>query len=395
MLVAGELALGLVLATGTGLLLQSLARIEVVNPGFQPRGVITGAFSLPENQYGKPEKQIALLRGVLDQLSRASTVTAAGAGFPLPFASGNIGASFHIEGRAIAPGDPGPHGDIRFVSPGYFTALGIPLLKGRFFADDDRIGSQPVAIVDENLAREYWPDEEPIGKRIQHNMQDPWSVIVGVVKHIRFTQLAGDESSTSGSQTASKGAYYFPMYQTQAPFGFLIAKSSGNPEALAGMIRQAVRDIDSNLPVSDIKTMEARVAESLGPQRFAAELLAVFAALALVLAAVGLYGLISYGVMQRVNEFGVRMALGAAPRDVVRMVLGQGLRLALAGTAAGIVAGIVLMRVMQSVLYGVSPADPLSFAGAAILLTVVALTACYVPARRAMRVDPMVALRYE
>ncbi len=395
LLVAGELALGLVLLAGTGLLLKSLARINQVNPGFQPHSVMTAGLALPSAQYDTPAKQIAFFRAVLDHLSTAPGVTAAGAGYPLPFTAGNASASFRIEGRPSPAGDPGPHGDIRFVTGGYFTSLGIPILKGRLFTDDDRLGSEAVAVIDENLAHEYWPNQDPIGKRIRNNEKDPWSSIVGVVGHIRFNQLAGEESSSNGTQSSSKGVYYFPINQTQAPFGYLIAKSSGDPASLAGAIRQAVRDADPNQPVSDAKTMDSRITESLGPQAFAVKLLAVFAALAILLAAVGLYGLISYSVTQRTSEIGLRMALGAQPSGVLRLVLGQGAKLLLAGAAVGIVAGLVLVRAMQSLLYGVSAADPLSFLGAAVLLAMVALVACYIPARRAMRVDPIVALRCE
>ena len=395
LLVAGELALGLVLLAGTGLLLRSLARIAEVSPGFQPHGVVTAGLSLPAQRYNSPEKQLAFFRGVLDNLSRQPGVNSAGAGFPLPFAGGNASASFRIEDRPVGPGDPGPHGDVRYVTPGYFTALGIPLLEGRIFTDDDRRGSQAVAVIDENLAREYWPKEDPIGKRIQRNSRDPWSIIVGVVRHIRFNQLAGEESSSMGSQTSSKGVYYFPIYQAEAPYSFLIARSRGNSEVLAAAIRQAVHDTDPSQPVSDMKSMDARIAESLGTQRFAANLVAVFAALAIVLAAVGFYGLISYNVARRTNEIGIRMAMGAARSDVLRMVLRQGAKLALVGAVAGIIVGMILMRAMQSVLYGVSAVDPVSFAGAAVLLMLAALLACYLPARRATKVDPMVALRYE
>jgi predicted permease len=395
LLVAGELALGLILLAGTGLLLRSLARLGEVSPGFQPQGVMTAGLSLPQTQYNSPEKQIAFFRSVLGNLSHQPGVSSAGAGYPLPFTGGNASASFRIEGRPIGPGDPGPHGDVRYVTPGYFTALGIPLLAGRIFTDDDRRGSQAVAVIDENLAREYWPKEVPIGKHLQRNSRDPWSTIVGVVRHIRFNQLAGEESSSMGSQTSSKGFYYFPIYQAEAPYSFLIAKSRGNPELLAAAIRQAVHDTDPSQPVSDLKSMDARIAESLGAQRFAANLVAVFAVLAIVLAAVGLYGLISYNVARRTNEIGIRMALGAARFDVLRMVLRQGAQLTLAGAVVGIVVGLALMRALQSVLYGVSSADPVSFAGAAVLLMLVALLACYIPARRATKVDPMVALRYE
>jgi predicted permease len=394
-LVAGEMALGLVLLAGTGLLLKSLVRISEVNPGFQPHGVMTAGLALPESQYDKSEKQIAFFRSVLDRLSKSPGVTAAGAGFPLPFTGGNSSASFNIEGHTVPPGDPGAWGDVRYVTPGYFTALGIPLLKGRLFADDDGTGSQAVAVIDENLARQYWPHEDPIGKHIRRGNRAAWAVIVGVVGHIRFTQLAGDDSSSEGSQSSASGVYYFPIYQTEAPYGFLIAKSSGNPEALASVIRQSVHDVDANQPVSDVKSMDGRIAESLGPQRFAASLLAVFAVLATVLAAIGLYGLVSYSVTQRTNELGIRMALGASRADILRMVLRESARIALIGTAAGIVAGLVLTRAIQGILYGVSAYDPVSFGGSALALIFIALAASYFPAHRATNVDPMVALRYE
>ena len=395
LLVAGELALGLILLAGTGLLLKSLARINEVNPGFQPQHVLTAALSLPAAQYNTPEKQIAFFRAVLNRLSSAPGVTDSGAGSPLPFTDGNSSASFQIEDQPSPAGDPGPHGDIRFVTGGYFTALGIPLLKGRFFSDDDRLGSQAVAVVDENLAREYWPNQDPIGKRIRNGNRAPWSSIVGVVGHIRFNQLAGEESSSNGTQSSSKGVYYFSLHQTEAPFGFLIAKSSGDPLLLAGVLRQAVHDVDPNQPISDLKAMDTRIAESLGPQRFVVKLLAVFAALAILLAAVGLYGLISYSVTQRTSEIGLRMALGAKPQEVLRLVLGEGAKLLLAGAAAGIVAGLVVVRAMQSLLYGVRATDPLSFLGATLLLALIALVASYIPARRATQVDPIVALRCE
>ena len=397
-LVAGEMALGLVLLVGTGLLLKSLARIGEVNPGFQPHRVMTAALALPESQYNTPQKQSAFFSSVLDDLSQTSGISSVGAGFPLPFTGGNESGSFQIEGRPTALGSPGPHGDVRYVTRGYFTTLGIPLLRGRIFTDDDRVGSEPVVIIDENLALQYWPDQDPIGQKIRKGLlgqTTQWVTIVGVVGHIRFNRLAGEESSSGSSQSAAKGAYYFSLYQQPAPYGRLIAKTSGNPAALAGYIREAVRNVDANQPVHDLKAMDSLIADSLGPQRFATTLLAAFAGLAILLAAIGLYGLMSYSVSQRTNEIGIRMALGAQQGEVVRMVLRQGTKLALAGVAAGVIVGLVLTRLMQSLLYGVSAADPLSFVGAAVLLVLVALLACYIPARRAMRVDPIVALRHE
>jgi len=395
LLVAGELALGLILLAGTGLLLQSLARINEVNPGFQPHHVMTAGLTLPAAQYGTPEKQIAFFRTVVDHVSSAPGVTAAGAGYPVPFGAGNASGSFQIEGQPTAAGEPGPHGDIRFVTGGYFTALSIPLMKGRIFSADDRLGTQPVAVIDENLARQYWPNEDPIGKRIRRGQDETWYTIVGIVGHIRFNQLAGEETSSTNSQSASKGVYYLSLNQTTAPYGFVIAKTSGDPSILAGVIREAVHDADPNQPLAEVKTMDTRISESLGPQRFAAKLLAVFAGLAILLSAVGLYGLISYSVAQRTSEIGLRMALGADSSEVLRLVMGQGARLLAAGAVVGIAAGLVLVRSMQSLLYGVSAADPLAFLGATTLLGLIALVACYIPARRAMRVDPIVALRCE
>ncbi len=398
-LVAGEMALGLVLLVGTGLLLKSLARIGEVNPGFQPHGVMAAALALPQSQYNTAEKRSAFFSSVLDHLSHTSGISSAGAGLPLPFTGGNESGGFQIEGRPTAPGSPGPHGDLRYVTRGYFTTLGIPLLRGRIFTDGDRVGSEPVAVIDENLARQYWPSQDPIGQKIIRkgvlDQTTQSATIVGVVGHIRFNRLAGEESSSGGTESSAKGAYYFSLYQQPAPYGYLIAKTAGDPAALEGYIREAVREVDANQPVHDVKTMDSLIADSLGPQRFATTLLAAFAGLAILLAAVGLYGLMSYSVTQRTNEIGIRIALGAQRGEVLRMVLRQGAKLALAGIVAGVVVGLVLTRLMESLLYGVSAADPLSFAGAAVLLVLVALLACYIPARRAMRVDPMVALRYE
>jgi predicted permease len=392
-LVAGELALGLVLLAGTSVLLKSLTRIGDVSPGFNPRGVMTAGLSLPKQQYDTNDKQYAFFRAVLDRLRNTPGIKDAGAGYGIPFAGGNSSASFAIQGRVLAPGDPGPHGDIRIVTPGYFRSFAIPLLKGRIFTDDDRKGTEPVAVIDDNLAREYWPNENPIGQKIRTGKD--WATVIGIVGHIRFNTLVGEETSGSSAQSSAKGAYYYPLYQSDASFGFLLAKTNGSETSAQAAIREAVRSVDPNQPVSDVRAMDARIAESLGPQRFATNLLAVFAGLAILLAAVGLYGLISYSVAQRVNEFGIRAALGARPGDVLTLVLKQGATLALIGAGAGVIAGIALMRALRSVLYGVSAADPLSFAGAVVLLMLVALAACYVPARRATKVDPMVALRYE
>jgi putative ABC transport system permease protein len=273
--------------------------------------------------------------------------------------------------------------------------MGIRLLRGRTFTDQDRLGGQPVAIIDVNLAREYLPHQDALGGRIRNGNNSPWSTIVGIVAPVRHAQVVGEESSTQGTEGSGKGVYYFPLYQVNSPAFFLIARTSGNPAALAEAIRAAAHGVDPTQPVSDLKTMDERIALSMGPRRSAVTLLSVFATMALTLAAVGLFGLIRFNVTQRTQEIGVRMALGASRSDVLRMVLGESLRLALLGVAGGLIAAFALTRVLTSLLYGVSATDPLTFAGTALLLICVALLASWAPAYRATRVDPLVALHYE
>ena len=394
-LVIGELSLALVLLIGTGLLLKTISSLGKVDPGFEPAGVMTAAVSLPQVKYDTPEKQIAFFRSVLDRLSNLPGVKATGAGSPLPFSGGNGSASFLIEGHPTAPGSPAPWGNIRYITPGYFAALRIPILRGRAFTGDDRLSTEKVAVIDEDMARRYWPHQDPIGQKIRPINESIWATVVGVVGNIRFSQLAGEESSSGSVQRSGAGTYYFSMYQTNAPMGFITVRTSGDPASLAGTIRSAVRDVDPAQPVHDLQTMDQRIRESMGPQRFSTTLLAVFAAIAILLAAVGLYGVISYSVAQRTHEIGIRMALGARPSGIARLVLADALKLAGWGTALGIAAGLALTRFLSSLLYGAKPDDPITFVGVSLILIAVALLACYIPARRAAKVDPMVALRYE
>ena len=394
-LVVAELSLALVLLAGAGVFLKSLAKLKEVDIGFRAQGMMSASLALPQRQYDTPEKQIAFLSSGLERLSNSAGVVSAAAGVPLPFSGFGGSASFDIEGRVAPPGDPGPHGDIRGVSPHYFETMGIRLIHGRFFTDQDRRGGQPVAIIDENLAHEYWPNQEALGQRIRNGNNQPWKTIVGIVAHVRHYQVVGDETSSIGTEGSAKGVYYFPLYQENSPAVFLIARTNGDPTALAGTIRSAVHDVDPSQPVADLRTMDQRITLSMGPRRSAVTLLSVFAAMALILAAVGLFGLIRYNVMQRTQEIGVRMAIGASRKDILRMVLGESLRLALLGVIGGLIAAFALTRVLSSLLYGVSATDPLTFAGTALALTLVALLASWVPAWRATRVDPLVALRYE
>lgn len=394
-LVVAELSLALVLLAGAGVFLKSLAKLKEVDVGFRPQGLMSAALALPDRQYNTPEKQIAFLSSTLERLSNSTGVVSAAAGVPLPFSGFGGSASFDIEGRVAPPGDPGPHGDIRGVSPKYFETMGIRLIRGRFFTDQDRLGGQPVAIIDENLAHEYWPNQDALGQRIRNGSSQPWNTIVGIVAHVRHYQVVGEETSNIGTEGSAKGVYYFPLYQQNSPAVFLIVRTNGDPVALAASIRAAVHDVDPGQPVSDLRTMDQRITLSMGPRRSAVTLLSVFAAMALLLAAVGLFGLIRYNVTQRTQEIGVRMAIGASRKDILRMVLGESLRLALLGVAGGLIAAFALTRVLSSLLYGVSATDPLTFAGTSLALTFVALLASWVPAWRATRVDPLVALRYE
>jgi predicted permease len=383
-LVVGQVAMALVLLVGAGLLVKSLTRMGRVDPGFEPSGVMTASVQLPENQYNTEEKQEAFYGAVEQKLAALPGVSSAAIVEALPFTGFTPSSSFSIEGRALGPGDPGPHSMLNWVTPGYFEAMRIPLRKGRYFTEQDRLGTQPVVVIDENLAWQYWPNQDPVGQRLQRG--GPWATIVGVVAHVMQTALVGD---------SGKGVCYYPILQQPLPQAFLIVKTKAGPVKLASAIQAAVASVDSGQPAADFKTMEQYVAGSLGPQRTAASLLEIFSVLALFLAAIGLYGVISYSTARRTQEIGIRMALGAQRRQVWGMVIRQGLRLALAGVLAGAVAASVLAQFLRSQLFEVSAFDPSTFALTCLILFMVALVACYIPARRATRVDPIVALRYE
>jgi predicted permease len=347
---------------------------------------MTATVQLAENQYNTQEKQVAFYRAVNEKLTALPGVSSAAVVEALPFTGFDPSSSFSIEGRPLGPGDPGPHSGLNWITPGYFEALRIPLRKGRNFTAEDRLGTQPVVVIDENLARQYWPNQDPVGQHLRQGANSPWATIVGVVAHVMQSALVGD---------SGKGVCYYPILQQGLAQAFLIVKTKGDPATLASEIQGAVASVDSAQPAADFKTLDQYVAGSLGPQRMAASLLEIFSCLALFLAAIGLYGVISYSTAQRTREIGIRMALGAQRRLVWGMVIRQGLRLALAGVLAGAVAASVLARFLRSQLFEVSAFDPSTFALTCLVLLVVALAACYIPARRATKVDPIVALRYE
>jgi putative ABC transport system permease protein len=378
-------ALTLVLLVGAGLLLKSFSRLLAVDPGLDPRHVLTLDVALPAAKYAEPQRITAFYEQLLQETAALPGVQAAGAVSVLPLAGDDNSNFVQIEGRAPLPPGQALRAGRRNVSADYFRALGIPLKLGRGFTAADTNGSQPVLVINESMARSFFPGEEPVGKRVRTGDKSPWVEIVGVVGDVRHRGLDVD----------TRPEMFFPHLQTPSRQMTLVVRAAGDPAALAGPLRERVRAIDRDQPVGNVKTMEEWVSESVASRRFTAALLGVFAAAAAGLAALGLYGVVSYSVAQRTHEIGLRVALGARPRDVLRLVIGQGMTLTLAGTAVGVAAALALTRLMASLLFGVGATDAGVFVAVPLLLAAVAFLACYIPARRATKVDPMVALRYE
>jgi predicted permease len=385
-LVVAETALAMVLLVGAGLLIRSLGHLQDVTPGFNPKGVVIGAVALPEDRYAKPEQRAAFYQAVLDQLRQNPAVASASAGNPLPFNGNDSSASFSIEGQPTAPNEPGPHGRSRMVSAGYFETLGIPVRRGRAFTADDRLGTDPVVVIDENLARRYWPNQDPVGKRVGAGESGPWMTIVGVVGNILHTSLAGE---------SDKGTVYRCLQQRPLRGAWLVVGMRAGAPVSTATVAAAVRAIDPSLPLQRAGAMMDRLSESLSGRRFVVRLLLFFAAVALVMAAVGLYGVISYSVAQRTQEIGVRMALGAGRGSVIGLVLRQGTMLAGIGIVLGAAASAGLSRLLASQLFDVSPFDPATFVEMVVVLLLTAFAASFVPAWAASRIDPLRALRYE
>ena len=387
-LVVVQIALSLLLLAGSGLLLSSLKVLERIETGFQPSGLLTARFALPRAVYDKDEKQAAFLTSVEERLRNVPGVTSSALVDNLPFSHDGGMASFFLHGHPAGPNDPGPHGNIRQVSPGYFSTLRIPVLRGREFTDDDRQGTQLVAIIDTVLARQYWPGQDPIGQQIGLDDRDkgPWITIVGVTAHARASSLESD---------TNEGFYYLPLAQVPSPRASVAVRSSRAPESLTADLASAVRASDSSIALYDIKTMEQRVDESLIGRSFVVILLSTFASLALLLAALGLYGVISYSVRLRTRELGVRMALGAPRKNVLGMVLLQGMRLAVIGLASGFLVAVFLGRIFSSLLFKVSVLEFMPWLSAIAALAATVLLASYLPARRAASIEPTKALRTE
>jgi predicted permease len=386
-LIVSEVALALVLLAGSGLLFRTMGKLRTVDTGFSASNLLTFDLALPDNKYPDKVQTAAFYGRLLARISEMPGVVAAGVNDTLPFSGDNSSGSFGIEGRNVPAGGEGPHANQRRISEGYLAAMRIPVLRGRNFTGSDGMDQPRVAIIDQKLAARYWPNEDPIGKRVRRGgPKSPWYTIVGIVRDVRHSKLEAAET---------EGTMYISARQSQVNNAAVAIRTAGNPAVLAGPVAAAVREIDPDLPVYDVKTMEERINASMATSQFGVRLLTLFAALATLLAGVGLYGVIAQSVTQRTQEIGVRMALGAQRSSVLTMVIGQGLRMTAVGLAVGCVAALGLARLISTLLYGISPADPLTYAGVAAVLAIAAVAASAVPAYRAMRTDPLEALRHE
>jgi putative ABC transport system permease protein len=390
-LVVSEVALSLVLLAGAGLLVHSFARVQRVEPGFDARGTLTLRLSLPDSRYTTFEKGDRFFDALFAALRARPDVHAVAAASALPFSGVGGSRTFHIEGREPKRPEDQPEEQLRIVTDGYFQTMRIPVVKGREFTDRDRLSGPRVAVVNDALARRHFPGESPIGHRVAFSRDEPhWYEIVGVVANIKHR----------GLDAADRPELYVPYRQplfanwTVRPMQ-VVVRTAGDPLMAAATVRREIARLDAEQPISDVRTMDERIGRSLESRRFNMILLAVFAALALALAAIGIYGIIAYAVTERTHEIGVRLALGAQRRDVMSMIVVQGMAMTAAGTVVGMLSALLATRLMSSLLFGVSASDPITFAAIPVLLAVVALVACYVPARRATRVDPLVALRTE
>jgi predicted permease len=404
MLMVAEVAASLVLLIGAGLMLRTMWQLSRVRPGFNPRNTLTFSVGLSPANRATPDRIRNTYRELTESIRALPGVEVAGMVDDVPLTYSDSELPFWVTGRPRPSSQSEMLWALNYdVTPGYLRAMGIPLLRGRFISDADTKGSAPVVVIDEMMAKGLFPNQDPVGQSIRIAVPEGFGPgldaplqIVGVVGHVKHFGLDTDVASKIQYQV------YLPVVQLPDQIMPLVAASltmivrtTADPLSLVSAVRRRVSERDAEQPVFDVQTMEKIVADSVAGRRFSMLLLGVFAGLALVLASVGIYGVISYTATQRTHEIGIRMALGAERTDVLRLVVGQGLRLSLIGIGAGLAAALGLTRLMSSMLYGVRPTDILTFVGVSLLLAGVAILSSYIPARRATRVDPLVALRYE
>jgi putative ABC transport system permease protein len=385
--VIAEVALALVLLVGAGLLIRSLMRLQSVDPGFNAKDVLTMRVVLPGQKYDKEQKVIDFFQRAVQGIRNLPGVEAAGAISFLPFAGPYSGTSFEIEGLpAPAPGNE-PKTGVCVTDANFFKVMQIPLKRGRLFTEQETTDVRHVVVINEALAQKYFPNEDPLGKRIKIYMkgENVPTEIIGIVADSKHKALDGEVEPMS----------YWPHPELAYPFMTLVIRSSANAAQLSSGAREVIRTLDKDQPVSDVRTMDSLLAKSIARSSFIALLLTIFAGVALVLSAIGIYGVISYGVSQRGHEIGVRMALGAQTADVVKLILRNGMLLVVIGLAIGLLGAFAITRIMSTLLFGVTPTDMLTFASVSGLLLAVAMLACYIPARRATKIDPLKSLRYE
>lgn len=389
LLVVAEVTLALVLLVGSGLMIRNFLRLQQVDLGFDPKNVLTMSIALPDYKYREGHQMVGFCQRLLEGIEAMPGVNSVGLVNNLPLSNTNASYQFTVEGSQPVASGQEPSANYRVISPDYFRAMGIRLLKGRNFNEGDIENRPQVAIINNAMARRFWPDEGPIGKRLKlggAESKSQWLMVVGVVSDVRhwLEDKPGPE-------------IYLPYFQSPQRNFFLVVRTSSDPHGLAAAVRREVLALDKDQPVARIRSLEQMLFESLAPWRLYTMLLGIFAGVALFLATVGIYGVISYSVNQRTHEIGIRVALGARQGDVLKLVLGRGVILTLSGLAIGLAGAFALSRVVSSALFlqEVAPTDPAGFAGAALLLVSMSLLASYIPAWRATRVDPVVALRYE
>ncbi|HEX5324277.1 MAG TPA: ABC transporter permease, partial [Capsulimonadaceae bacterium] len=395
-LVVSEFALALTLLIGAGLMIRSFVALESIDPGFNPHGVLSMIVPVAGSREADPGRRPIFYRQMIERVRAVPGVESAAGINHLPIAGDLWDRTFLIEGQPTPATTDLPDAVYRVATPGYFHTMGIRLLQGRDISAADTAGAPPVVVINQTMARTFWPSRNPLGQRIAFtgDKVPNWMTVIGVVKDPMLHDWTG-KPYPELYVAAFQDQAFLGITGTHADYITLVVRTAGDAAALTSSVKSAIWSLDSDLPISNVLTMDSVIAEANAQPRFEMLLLGVFAAVALALAAVGIYGVISYSVARRTHEIGIRISLGASRKDVLLLIIRQGLTLALIGSTVGLVSAFMLARLMTKLLYGVAPTDPATFAGVATLLIAVALLACYIPARRAMRIDPVSAMRCE